>query len=136
MKTRNTEVAPSKHQQSGVLVHCERRANKVCTKSTTEHTHMGKDHLLTRAISHYRISLENLKFSSPVRHSALPQTTDPGHLLESLFDVTVMKLPKSTGVDNCLWYCNDSHLYRGHDSIDEMCSFSAPYSHLKESFPL
>ncbi|GFW75894.1 long-chain-fatty-acid--CoA ligase 1 [Trichonephila clavipes] len=52
---------------------------------------MGKKYLLTIAISDYRLSIENVEFSSPVQHNASPDKNSRTTVMVSFLDVTGIK---------------------------------------------
>ncbi|GFW82591.1 uncharacterized protein TNCV_3491631 [Trichonephila clavipes] len=65
-------------------------SSEVCSNSTSEQIHLGKDHLLTIVVSGYKTSVENVMLSPPFQHIASPDDSRTSLTVCSL-DVTGMK---------------------------------------------
>ncbi|GFX72587.1 uncharacterized protein TNCV_4061831 [Trichonephila clavipes] len=65
--------------------------NEVRANGTSEQTHMGKKYLLTIAIPDYRLSVENVELSLPVKHNVSPDKNSRTGIMVSFLDVTGIK---------------------------------------------
>ncbi|GFV25842.1 hypothetical protein TNCV_3868101 [Trichonephila clavipes] len=80
----------AEYQLSSVVVNCPPQKRSL-VQSTSEQTHMGKDHLLTIEISDYRSSVENVELSPRVQHNAFPDDNFKATIMVSFRAVTGIK---------------------------------------------